>query len=57
MVIKTVNPTTIDVFLNKGWDNWGRFKVSHKNKETKCYQIAGVHFNKTTIKNIEEQLD
>ena len=57
MLIKPVNQTTIDVFLNKGWDTWGRFKISHKNKQVKCYQVAGTHFNKHSINELELQIN
>ena len=26
MIIKSLNQTTFDVFWNKGWDSWARFK-------------------------------
>lgn len=53
MLIKNVNRTTIDVFLNKTWENWGRFKVSHKDNKYRCFQVAGQRFSLNDLKKLE----
>lgn len=30
MLIKFIDHNTFDVFYNKGWNNWGRFKLEGK---------------------------
>lgn len=59
MLIKQINKTTIDVFLNTGWETWGRFKISKKDKQhTKCFQISGTHkFNKKELSILEEAIN
>lgn len=57
MLIKQVNKNTIDVFLNKGWEEHGRFKLSHKEKTIKCYQVAGNKFNNKEVAQLEAKVN
>lgn len=57
MTIIPVNKTTIDVFLGNGWETWGRFKLSHKEKTIRCYQVAGNRFNKEEVSTIENKVN
>lgn len=51
-MIKQVNFNTIDVFLGKGWDFWGRFKIAHKQDKTHLYQIAGTRFPNQEVEKL-----
>jgi len=57
MKILHANKNTVDVFLNSGWEEWGRFKLSHKEKTIKCYQVAGNKFNQKEITQLEEKVN
>lgn len=39
MLIKRLNPTTFDVFWNKGWDSWARFV---RDSEGRVKQTMGI---------------
>lgn len=54
MEIKTVNHNTIDVFIGKGWDFWGRFKIAYKKEGTKLYQINGNNFPEKVKEELEK---
>ncbi len=53
MLIKNVNKTTVDVFLDNGWETWGRFKVSHKDNHYRCFQVGGQRFSTKDQKKLE----
>ena len=55
MEIKQVNHNTIDVFLGKGWDFWGRFKIKF-GEHPAIFQIAGTKFPKKEHEKLEERL-
>jgi len=54
MEIKNVNHNTIDVFIGKGWEFWGRFKLAHKKEGTKLYQINGNNFPEKVKEELEK---
>ena len=57
MLIKHVNKNTVDVFLNNGWEEHGRFKLSHKEKNVKCYQVGGNKFTTKEVQQLEKQIN
>ena len=57
MKIIHCNKNTVDVFLGSGWDSWGRFKISHKDRIAKCYQVAGNKFNNKEVSQLESKVN
>jgi hypothetical protein len=55
MEIKQLNHNTIDVFIGKGWEQWGRFKIAHKQDGVKLFQIGGNRFPKEVQASLEKQ--
>lgn len=53
MEIKKVNFNTIDVFLDKGWDFWGRFKIKFGKERNQIFQIKGNKFPKKDLSKLE----
>lgn len=53
MVVKKVNHNTIDAFLDKGWDYWGRFKVKFSKEGNQVFQIKGTRFPNARIAELE----
>lgn len=53
MIIKKVNHNTVDVFLGKGWDFWGRFKIKFGKEHTQVFQINGTKFPKQDHEEVE----
>lgn len=41
MLIKNINNNTLDVFINNGWDNWARYKITREAQKKVLTQIAG----------------
>lgn len=54
MEIKYINHNTIDVFIGKGWDSWGRFKIAHRKDGSKVFQIAGNNFPEKEKQSLEQ---
>ena len=55
MYIKQVNHNTVDVFIGKGWDFWGRFKLKF-GENPQAFQIAGTKFPKREHEKLEMEL-
>jgi hypothetical protein len=49
MLIKTVNKTTIDVFVGVGWDNWTRFEIMRDKGQKYLRHVAGDRADRETI--------
>lgn len=54
MLIKKVNHNTIDVFLDKGWYFWGRFKLVFGKQ--KIFQLKGISFQNKDIEKITKKV-
>lgn len=53
MVVRKVKPGMFDVFMGKGWDNWGRFITRHTQFGTQVKQIAGHPFTHIDKEEVE----
>ena len=55
MLVKKVNHNTVDVFLEKGWEFWGRFKIKFGKESNEVFQIKGVHFPKYQVEALKQR--
>jgi hypothetical protein len=53
MLIKPLNKNIVDVFLGKGWNNWGRFLLRFTPQGKQIKQIKGIPFTKAELEEIE----
>lgn len=50
---KYLNHNTVDAFYGMGWDNWGRFKIAHKQDGIRYFQVAGNRWPKEKVQELE----
>lgn len=56
MLIKQINKNLYDVFLGKGWNNWGRFLIKYTPTGKQIKQIRGIPFSKIDTEETEISL-
>lgn len=57
MFIKKLNHNTYDVWIDKGWDFWGRFKIKYGKEHNQVFQVGGTNFPKEAIKHFEDKVN
>lgn len=55
IVVKKVNHNTIDVFIDSGWEAWGRFKIKFGKEHNQLFQTKGIRFPKEEMKELEKK--
>ena len=56
IVVKKSNETTIDVFVDRGWNNWSRFEVSFIKGRLMLKLVKGKPMQKEVFKQLYEAL-
>ena len=56
IVVKQASDTVVDVFTGKGWSNWTRFEVQHKQGKLHLRLVKGSPMSKEDFHNLYEDL-
>ena len=52
LITRKVNHNTFDAFIGEGLDNCGRFKVKFGKEHNEIFQIKGIRFPQSKIKEL-----
>ena len=55
-LIKKVNDNVIDVFCDKGWNNWSRFEVEKKGSRMMLKLVKGLPMTQENFKQLYTEL-